>query len=379
MIWRTWLPMTAAIAVNGCVATQSDRVSTASEELSVFDWSADSIMGWHTESGSGPAVAGANGVALSVYPQGYVDDHYTYLYWKIALSSASYAWPLEPTLMYPHASSTAHPTLVAFNGFFYVFYASGVDQYYARFNPSTRQWTGSALLPFISNGAVAAVPFNGSLALVRSDPSNDQLYLRWMTTDESFSTEQAISYSTFATDPCAVVSGPPLELTTAGPAAPAPAVAPIDLVSIGINYSEFSASTVALATAGNCLYMAHLDGTSSTLVYNTYSHGSWGAKRTITSGPGGAAQTSAAQPAIASLAGTLHLVHIGPGSSYDNIYWSTLSGGSWTAPIGIPNHQSYLTPALASLGDRLTMLHMGSSAPEPGGSTNLWTSTYLPH
>lgn len=367
MTWRTWIPMVAAMAMSGCVAAPSENVATASEELSVLDWGTDGAMAWHTASSSEPAIAGVPGLALAVYPQGYIDDHYTYLYWNIATSSVNnYQWQLEPTLMYPHATSTARPTLVAFNGFFYVFYASGVDQYYARFNPQTRQWTGSSLLPFTANGAPAAAVFNGSLALVRSDPSNNQLYLRWMATDESFSTEQPITYSSVATDPCAVVKGPPI-------------LGPSNLISIGLWFSEFSRSTVALASAGNCLYMAHLDSTSNTLVYNTYSGGSWGPKRTITSGSGGAAQTSAAQPSIANLAGTLHLVHIGPASNYTGVSWSTLSGGSWTAPLGIPNHQSLGTPAIASLGDRLMMLHEGASVDEPGGSTDVWSSTYLPH
>src|SRR5262245_24180190 len=161
MTWRTWIPMAAAMAMSGCVAAPSENVATASEELSVLDWGSDRAMAWHTSSSSEPAIAGVPGVALAVYPQGYIDDHYTYLYWNIATSSVNnYQWQLDPTLMVPHASSTARPTLVAFNGFFYVFYASGVDQYYARFNPQNRQWTGSSLLPFTGNGALAAAVFN---------------------------------------------------------------------------------------------------------------------------------------------------------------------------------------------------------------------------
>jgi hypothetical protein len=331
-------------------------------------------MAWHSAGSSEPAIAAANGLALAVYPQGYIDDHYTYLYWNTA-SSTSNAWSLEPTLMYPHATSTARPTLVAFNGYFYVFYASGVDQYYARFNPQTRTWTGSSLLPFISLGAVAAIPYNGALALVRTEPSNHQLYLRWMASDESFSSEQPITYNTMASDPCQqiVVIGGGLS-TAAQTTAPRG-----DAIVIGLWFNEFASSTPSLAVAGNCLYLAHRDDTSNTLVYNTYMNGSWGPKRIVTSGAGGAAQTSFAQPAIAAYNGGLQMVHIGPSSNYGDIFWSTYSNGTWSAPLSIPNHQSVGTPSLAQLGTRLFMLHLGVSVPEPGGSTDLWSSSYLPH
>src|SRR5262249_45327770 len=117
------------------------------------------------------------------------------------------------------------------------------------------------------------------------------------------------------------------------------------------------------------------DGTSNTLVYNTFLGGSWGPKRTITNGPGGSAQTSAAQPGMAAYQGTLHLVHVGPASTYGDIFWSTFDGSGWTAELTIPNHQSQGTPAIASRTGQLMMVHLGVEAPNEDGG-NIWHSYY---
>lgn len=68
-----------------------------------------------------------------------------------------------------------------------------------------------------------------------------------------------------------------------------------------------------------------------------------------------AGQRGAAQSAMASFNGTLHLVHAGP--------------------LTIPNHQSQGTPSLSVQFNKPFMAHVGSDT----GDSNVWHSTYRDH
>ncbi len=368
MTFRTWnLAVAAAVAaLAGCAGLQTDHEasneSTTTEELSVLNWSADFLTAGNLASAE-PALAGISNFALAVYPTPNSSGP-PYMRWAINTTFLDFF--LDEGQINPLASSTARPTLVAFNGFAYLFYASGVDQYYARFNPTTRTWTGSALLPFTSLGAVAAIPYNGSLTILRVDPGTQQLMMRTMNTAEVFSAEQAVAYNPLvAKDPCQ----PPVITTAAAGAAPAAAGN-----LIGGIVHEMTSSTPALAVSGTCLYLAHLNGSSNTLVYNTFANGSWGPARTVTGGAGGAALTSAVQPAMVSFAGVVQLVYVGGGGSFGDLLWTTYDGASWAGPLGIPNHQSQGTPSLSPALNKLLMLHQGVV----DSGENLYWSDYTP-
>src|SRR5262249_26382914 len=123
--------------------------------------------------------------------------------------------------------------------------------------------------------------------------------------------------------------------------------------SVGVQLYEYAQSTPALATYGNCLYLAHRDGTTNTLVYNTFG-GSWGTQLAIPNGPGGAPQTSSFQPALAAFQGALHIVY--PSASGD-IVWSYLDSSGWALAVALANHDTSATPALAALPGQLLMVH----------------------
>ena len=357
----------AVVAIAGCADLQADDESTTAEELSVLNWTAD-VANATGDTMSEPAIASIEDFVLEVYP-GHSLESPRYLRWNESFNGNIWT---NDRQMSPNASSTARPTLVNFNNFIYMFYASGVDQYMARFNPRLQfnQWTGSTRLPFTSLDAVAAVPYNGSLAILRVDPSNHQLIMRTMSTAEVFSAEQPVVYNTAAADPCQQII-----IIIQGPTAPsAPVSSPSTVITIGFYVNEVTSSTPALAVSGGCLYMAHRDGTTNTLVYNTFKNGVWGPQRKITSGPGGAAQASAAQPAMAIFNNTLHLVHIGPASTYGDIFWSTYSSAGWSAPLTIPGHQAQGTPSLSVQFNKLFMVHQGYYS----GDSIIWHSSYVP-
>ncbi len=363
MTFRTWnlAAAVAMVALTGCAGLQTADESTTTEELSVLNWSADFLTAGVIAAAE-PALTGISNYALAVYPTPNSSGP-QYMHWALNSSDGFF---VDQGQMNPLASSTAKPTLVTFNGFAYLFYASGVDQYYARFNPANFTWTGSALLPFTSLGAVAAIPYNGSLAILRVDPSTQQLMMRTMNTAEVFSAEQAVAYNPLvAKDPCQ----PPVITTAAAGAAPAAAGN-----LIGGIVHETTSSTPALAVSGTCLYLAHLNGSSNTLVYNTFANGSWGPARTVTGGAGGTALTSAVQPAMANFAGVVQLVYVGGGGSFGDLLWTTYDGSSWAGPLGIPNHQSQGTPSLAPAFNKLLMLHQGVV----DSGENLYWSQYTP-
>src|SRR3982751_5598449 len=92
----------------------------------------------------------------------------------------------------------------------------------------------------------------------------------------------------------------------------------------------------------------------------------WRPNRTI---PG---QQSMASPALAALGNRLHMVHLGDSSN--DIWWSIFDGTSWNKPDDspgderIPGQQSKASPALAAFGGRLHMVHLGDS------SNDIWWS-----
>jgi hypothetical protein len=85
-------------------------------------------------------------------------------------------------------------------------------------------------------------------------------------------------------------------------------------------------------------------------------------------------QTSKASPAIAGFGERLHMVHLG--SSSNDLWWSMYDGTSWKKSDGsagnerIPSQMSRQPPALAARGSELHMVHIGNT------STDLWWSVY---
>jgi hypothetical protein len=79
-------------------------------------------------------------------------------------------------------------------------------------------------------------------------------------------------------------------------------------------------------------------------------------------------QSSKASPALASFGRQLHMVHLG--NSSNNIWHSWFDGSRWTRNVQIPDQSSKASPALASFGGRLHMVHLGNS------SNNIWHSWF---
>ncbi|HEY5788383.1 MAG TPA: M12 family metallopeptidase [Microlunatus sp.] len=79
-------------------------------------------------------------------------------------------------------------------------------------------------------------------------------------------------------------------------------------------------------------------------------------------------QSSQAAPALASVGGELHLLHLG--ESTQNIWhtWST-DGTTWTDNVAIPNQSSKAPPALTGFDGALHMVHLGDS------SNDIWHSS----
>jgi hypothetical protein len=79
-------------------------------------------------------------------------------------------------------------------------------------------------------------------------------------------------------------------------------------------------------------------------------------------------QRSQAAPALATLGDRLHMVHLGDGTR--DLWHSTYDGNAWTPNKPIPNQRSQAAPALATLGGQLHMVHLGD------GTRDLWQSTW---
>jgi hypothetical protein len=387
---KRFLWMMMVLGLVGCVAAPEEQVSSVGQDLSAFDWSPD-----HDNDDAAtvtePVVAALGNTVFVVYAKRCITnllDHRweascTNGYLRYFYSQNNSGW--SDVFDIPHASTTARPTLTAFNGHFYLFYASGTAQYMARYDSGVG-WTASTRLPFDSLGAVAAAPYNGTLYLVRSDPAlNGQLYWRTMNTAESFSAEQAITRKTDGSGcgrqvfiPWPLSSSPisaPINGVKVTPASASQASAPINPadISIPLVYYEYATSTPALTSFGGCLYLVHRDGATNTLVSNTFDT-SWGTQIAVPSGPGGAAQTAALQPAITTLGNALHLVYVSS-TGTSSIDWSYLQGATWSAPVTVPNHQTIGTPSMAAFVDRIYMVHRATDTVDDLG---VWYSTYLP-
>ena len=81
-----------------------------------------------------------------------------------------------------------------------------------------------------------------------------------------------------------------------------------------------------------------------------------------------AKQQSKATPALATFGGKLHMVHLG--NSSNDIWHSSFDGSNWTTNVKIPNQQSKASPALAMFGGKLHMVHLGNS------SNDIWHSSF---
>jgi hypothetical protein len=344
--------MTAVVGCRG-VANQA----SLTEDISVFRWSDDSKL--QSASSLTPVVAGLGNGAKMVF-RGACDfcgDH---------LRSETYSsgrW--QSDFQFIDATSTSKPAFAAFNGYYYMFYASHQSQYMARFDPNHAGWSNSTLLPFLSMDAPAIAAFNGKLYIVRQDPPNGQLFWLTMDTNETFSAEQPLTQSFF---------GGGCRNIVIGPGAPPPIAPASEKAGLIVRRTpEFATATPGLTVYNNCLYLAHRDVATGSLVYNTF-QSNWGAAQVIPDGPGGPPQTSALEPAIAAYGGALHLVHVSDSGAYgDSIYWSTFDPtNGWSPAITIPNRETHGTPSLAALTDRVLMVHLGSK----NGDTSLWTATF---
>jgi hypothetical protein len=106
--------------------------------------------------------------------------------------------------------------------------------------------------------------------------------------------------------------------------------------------------------------MVHLGDGSSDIYWSIFDGSRWN-KPDGTPGnepiPG---QRSSAAPALAEHNGSLHMVHLGDGSSdiYNSIYDDT---NGWQANKRTYNNQSNFTPSLATLGGNLYMVHNDGS------------------
>jgi hypothetical protein len=342
-------------AVVGCRGVANQAAIT--EDISVFRWSNDAQL--PSESILAPDIAALQDTALMVYNPSFACC-------SPDLQSESFLqgrW--SPPFSFIHATSTSKPALAAFNGFYYLFYASHQSQYMARYDPRSAKWTESTLLPFLSLDAPAIAAFDGKLYVVRQDPPNGQLFWQTMDTSETFSAEQPLIQSVFGGGCHNIVIGP----GSAQPSAPAAE----EQRFIRPRPPEYATATPGLAVYNNCLYLAHRDVATGSLVYNTF-QSNWGAAQVIPDGPGGPPQTSALEPAVAAYGGALHLVHVSDSGTYgDSIYWSTFDPtDGWSPAITIPNRETHGTPSLAALTDRLLMVHLGSK----NGDTSLWTATF---
>ena len=83
-------------------------------------------------------------------------------------------------------------------------------------------------------------------------------------------------------------------------------------------------------------------------------------------------QKSKASPALATLGGALHMVHLGDSS---NRIWHSIfdpAAGGWNENVAIPNQKSKAAPALAADGSLVHMVHLGDS------SNDIWHSMFDP-
>jgi hypothetical protein len=337
--------VTAAVGCGGV-----ENQASLTEELSVFRWSNDYHLGTSTLT---PVVAALQNAATVVY-RGACDSCGPYL------RSESY---YGADYRFIHATSTSQPALAAFNGFYYMFYASHLDQYMARYDTTQGIWSESTLLPFSSLDAPAIAAFEGKLYIIRQNPPDGQLFWQTMDVNETFSTENPLRQNTFGGCRSNVINGSRVASSLASQRPdfffPSP--------------PEYATATPGLTVYGDCLYLAHRDIATGSLVYNTF-HDGWGTARVIPNGPGGSPQTSALQPSIAAYGGALHLVHVSDSGTYgDSIYWSTLDpNNGWSAALTIPNRQTHGTPSLAAMNDRLLMAHLGGN----DGDTALWGAEF---
>jgi len=372
MTSKLWLVI-SVLASAGCVEPEAE-LSSAAQDLSALDWSSDLKLDsdFSASFAVEPAVVsiGGSGAIMVYQAHSCAWSCSSHLKWA-STSGGNWSDPEDV----PGANTTSRPSLARFNGHVYLFYASGTDQYMARYDSGVG-WTGSTLLPFSSLGAVAIAPYGSSLVIVRADPGSSphgQLSWRTMDTAERFSAEQPIARSTTA----ASCGAPRPVLTPAAASIPTTVISlPVTTVPfIPLEYLyEYATSTPALAAHAGCLYLVNRDGASDKLVFNTFG-GAWGSQRDVPNGTGGAPQTSTRQPAIASFAGILHMVRPSDGAAPANIKWSYLDSQGWSAATTVPNQNTTGTPALAPLANWLLMVHLASYA-NTDSSAAIWSSYY---
>ena len=127
-----------------------------------------------------------------------------------------------------------------------------------------------------------------------------------------------------------------------------------------------SKASPALATLGGALHMVHLGDSSNSIWHSIFdpAAGSWNDNVAIPN------QKSKAAPALAADASLLHMVHLGDSS---NDIWHTMfdpAAGSWTENRKIPGQKSKAAPALAFFQGRVHMVHLG------GSSNDIWHSSF---
>ena len=127
-----------------------------------------------------------------------------------------------------------------------------------------------------------------------------------------------------------------------------------------------SKASPALATLGGALHMVHLGDSSNRIWHSIFdlAAGSWNDNVVIPN------QKSKAAPALAADGSVLHMVHLGDSS---NDIWHTMfdpSAGNWTENLKVPGQKSKAPPALAFFQGRIHMVHLGDS------SNDIWHSSF---
>lgn len=205
-------------------------------------------------------------------------------------------------------------SLAAFNGYLYMLHTgadSSSDTYLSRFDPATQLWNQRKIAISSFQGPAALAAYNGKLYFIGINSS----YNIWYATMDTAENISAIN----------VISG-------------------------------YTSQTRISATVGfGKLWIAHRQGGTHNIVYNTFDGASWSGTSYIYGGDSnGVLQGD--EPVIAYDAGFLRLVHQRPGSGY--LWTTTYNGCAWaTAETSIgASLSSSLPPSLAQSANGLALV-----------------------
>ena len=314
------LGLLASVGLGGCVEAEEldeqgvieiDEAATSetTQALSVFNWSATSIIDtamWH------PQVA-TIGNRVFVIHSGPTRE----LFMRERAGGVNW-WTAE-TVIPGTQTALTRPSLAAFNGYLYMIYSDISVSYklwVKRFNPATNTWSASTSIPHQSAyGPPAIVAYNGVLQLIGIDPSTKKLWRATMSTSDAFT-------------PAVLMEG------------------------------HYSYGRVSAAVQGCKMHIVHRAGSGTTVVHNFFNGTAWTYDRTIPAGPGGAA-IQAAEPVIAERSGYLHLVHRTTANNTPDasVWWTYYNGSSWPSEVSLPGAASYYPPVLTTGGSGLVLVN----------------------